>query len=75
MQSGRDPQMLVTEAVRRLTPVRLEELTESLPQLTWNQVFQAVDALSRSGVILLRRRGFEYEVSSVQDEAFQRKSA
>jgi hypothetical protein len=43
----------------------LDEFIEHIPELTWNQVFQSVDALCRRGVISLRRRGFNYEVSTL----------
>jgi predicted transcriptional regulator len=45
------------------TPFTLDEVTERL-ELSWNQVFLAVDSLSRRGGIILKRRGYEYEVSS-----------
>jgi predicted ArsR family transcriptional regulator len=45
------------------TPFTLDEVTERL-ELSWNQVFQAVDSLSRRGDIILKRRGYEYEVSA-----------
>ena len=32
------------------------------PQLTWNQIFLTVDRMSRQGHVMLRRRGYEYEV-------------
>ena len=40
----------------------IEQLVEELPELTWNQVFHILDELSRRDAILLRRRGFDYEV-------------
>ena len=40
----------------------IEQLVEELPELTWNQVFHILDELSRRDAILLRRRGFYYEV-------------
>jgi len=46
------------------TPLTLEEVTERLPQLSWNQVFLAIDVLSRRGGITLKKRGYEYEVSA-----------
>ncbi len=52
--------MMILERERRL---RLDQVVARLPQLSWNQVFQAVDSLSRRGAILLKRRGFEYELS------------
>jgi hypothetical protein len=45
-------------------PLTLKEITEQLPQLSWNQVFLAIDALSRRGGIILKRQGFEYEISA-----------
>ena len=45
------------------TPFTLDEVTERL-ELSWNQVFLAVDSLSRRGDIILKRRGYEYEVSA-----------
>jgi predicted Zn-ribbon and HTH transcriptional regulator len=45
------------------TPLTLAEVTERL-ELSWNQVFLAVDSLSRRGGIILKRRGYEYEVSA-----------
>ncbi len=45
------------------TPVSLDQLVRQVPQLTWNQVFQAVDGLSRTGSIQLRRKHFRYELS------------
>jgi hypothetical protein len=46
------------------TPLTLDEVTTRLPQLSWNQVFLAIDSLSRREGIILRRRGYEYEVSA-----------
>ena len=45
------------------TPFTLDEVTERL-ELSWNQVFLAVDSLSRRGDLILKRRGYEYEVSA-----------
>ena len=45
------------------TPFTLDEVTERL-ELSWNQVFLAVDSISRRGDIILKRRGYEYEVSA-----------
>lgn len=40
--------------------VTMDEAVASLPELSWSELFHAVDTLSRSGAIILRRRGFEY---------------
>jgi hypothetical protein len=41
----------------------LELITEQVPDLNWNDVFHAVDTLSRRGVLILQRKGFAYYVS------------
>lgn len=55
---------LVLDVVRLEKTMKLGQLVESLPQLTWNQIFQCVDRLSRRGDIILLRRGFDYEIAS-----------
>jgi hypothetical protein len=35
----------------------IEDITQQCAKLTWNQVFLAVDRLSRRGEIILRHRG------------------
>jgi hypothetical protein len=48
----------------RIRPcLKLEQVVALLPQLSWNQVFQCVDSLSRRGDIILLRRGFDYEIA------------
>ena len=42
----------------------IEQLVEQLPELTWNQLFHILDDLSRRDAIVLRRRGFEYDVKT-----------
>ena len=42
----------------------MEKLLSCLPESTWNQVFTSVDELSRQGTICLRRRGFDYQLST-----------
>jgi hypothetical protein len=56
------PERLVLDLLRSQSePLTFEHIIGRLPELTWNQVFLAVDALSRSGKIVLSRRGFEYQ--------------
>ncbi|MBA2251197.1 MAG: hypothetical protein H0W13_00625 [Nitrospirales bacterium] len=54
---------LVLEALQGKTPLSLEHIAERIPDLSWNEVFQAVDSLSRRGDLVLQRRGFAYYVS------------
>ncbi len=42
------------------TAYSLEELVGCLPELSWSELFQAVDHLSRRGAIQMHRRGFDY---------------
>jgi len=43
-------------------PLTFEEIIEQVPELSWNQVFLTVQALCRSGQIVLRQRGYTHEV-------------
>lgn len=47
----------IIDMVRRAPACNLEEITLECTNLTWNQVFFAVDRLSRSGEIVLMPRG------------------
>ena len=47
----------VIDIVRRADASDLEEITRQCANLTWNQVFLAVDRLSRRGEILLMPKG------------------
>lgn len=48
----------------------LEDLVRSLPNFAWNDVFLAVDRLSRAGKLVLRHpTRFEYLVSATPGEA------
>ena len=61
----KETEALVLQHLQTARPVILDQLVEDTPELSWNQIFQTVDALSRRGIISLRRRGFEYELSPV----------
>jgi hypothetical protein len=47
----------VLDIVRRTYSCDLEEVSRHCTDLTWNQVFLAVDRLSRNGKIMLMPRG------------------
>jgi hypothetical protein len=47
----------VIDMLHRARACDLEEVTRQCTNLTWNQVFLAVDRLSRSGEIVLMPRG------------------
>jgi len=66
MTSGNDS--CVEEAlIRELDargPCRLDDLVTHLPNYSWNEIFIAVDRMSREGRVALRRMpGSGYEVS------------
>lgn len=54
---------LVLQALQINEAVSLEQITERVPDLSWNDLFHAVDRLSRRGDLVLQRRGFAYYVS------------
>jgi hypothetical protein len=52
------------QELERLGPCTPEELVQRLPAYTWNQVFAALDQLSRDGRLILRHPSrFEYLIS------------
>jgi hypothetical protein len=53
---------MVLEILRHEPSMKLEAVIPLFPQLSWNQIFQCVDSLSRRGEIILLRKGFEYEL-------------
>jgi hypothetical protein len=59
-----DLECAILERLEQEAVVSLDELVETLPQYTWNQIFHAVDNLARIGKIVLRRHRFEYTLFS-----------
>lgn len=62
LHSGRIEQ-LILETLRRHRTMTMENLAIAIPQVSWNCLFHAVDALSRGGAIAVHRCGFDYELS------------
>jgi hypothetical protein len=54
---------LVMTILERERTLRLDQIVARLPELSWAQVFRAVDNLSRRGSVQLKRQGFDYELS------------
>jgi hypothetical protein len=54
---------LLLDVLQGGDPILLEHITERIPELGWNELFQAVDTLSRRGDLILQRRGFAYYLS------------
>ncbi|HLZ34803.1 MAG TPA: hypothetical protein VKP13_12355 [Nitrospira sp.] len=57
----------VIDIVHRAHACDLEDLARRCPKLTWNQVFLAVDHLSRTGKVrLVPAKGHSYTVTLLQ---------
>jgi hypothetical protein len=54
----------VIEMLRRTGPCCLDDLVTYLPNLSWGEVFVAVDRMSRDGRLLIRRLGYSsYQIT------------
>jgi hypothetical protein len=61
--------------VRKTSPCCLEDLVTYLPNLTWGEVFLAVDRMSRDGRLLLRKVGYStYQITLPSQLASPRSS-
>lgn len=56
------PEALILDQLSRVNALTMEEMTFQLPELSWSTLFQTIDALSRSGLVELRQKGFQYEL-------------
>jgi DNA-binding GntR family transcriptional regulator len=57
-----DLEQVVLDKLRPGQRFSVEELLDQLPEVSWSQLFLAIDVLSRRGDIELRRQGFTYTV-------------
>jgi hypothetical protein len=56
---------VIFQELQRSGACTFEELVTALPDYSWNQVFIAVDQLSRDGLLQLKRQGrFDYLIST-----------
>jgi hypothetical protein len=54
----------VIETLQRTGPCCLDDIVTSLPNLSWGEVFVAVDQMSRDGRVLLRQVGYStYQIT------------
>ena len=70
-----ETEALIIRELEQQGPCRLDALAYRFPACTWNQIFMAVDALSREGTISLQPRAHcQYLVSlvSVRTHALRR---
>lgn len=56
------PEQLILEQLRKSGRCTVEEMLERVPELTWGQLFLAMDLLSRRGEVELSREGFTYSL-------------
>jgi hypothetical protein len=63
-----DADEAVLNMLQRYEVLMLEDLVIGRPDLSWAQLFLAVDRLSRKNVIALRRIGPSYQILSTNQE-------
>ena len=50
-------------SLNRYGPQTLDQLTNTLAEFTWAQIFGSVDRLSRAGQVVLKQAGRDYHVA------------
>ncbi|HMU55596.1 MAG TPA: hypothetical protein PKA61_11340 [Nitrospira sp.] len=63
------PEDLVLDRLQDDRRFTIEEILVQVPELSWVQLFMAMDILSRRGDVELRRRGFTYTLKRVRAAA------
>ena len=54
----------IIETLRRCGPCCLDDVVTYLPNLSWGEIFLAVDRMSRDGRVLLRQLGYStYQIA------------
>lgn len=74
MMGTQDIDQAIIEELTALGACQVDEMVERLTGFTWNQVFAAVDRLSRDGVLTLQhpaRFGYEISISSGRKKALE----
>jgi hypothetical protein len=67
MMRTQDIDRAIIEELTALGACQVEDMVERLTEFTWNQVFSAIDRLSRDGTLMLQhpaRFGYEISISS-----------
>ena len=54
----------IMDLLRSSGKLTVEEIAEQIPDLSWSQLFLAMDVLSRTGDIILWREGFTYTLEA-----------
>ena len=64
MRRTQDVDQAIMQELTALGTCQVEDMVERLTGFTWNQVFAAIDRLTRDGTLALQRPArFDYEVS------------
>ena len=69
------PEQLILNRVREDRRFTFEEILDLVPELSWAQMFSAMDILSRRGEVELRRQKFTYTVRRVKSSMNERGGA
>ncbi|HSB45003.1 MAG TPA: hypothetical protein VLD60_08330 [Nitrospira sp.] len=54
----------IMDLLRASGKLTVEEIVQQMPDLSWSQLFLAMDVLSRTGEIILWREGFTYTLEA-----------
>lgn len=66
MARAQDIDQAIIQELKAFGVCQVDDVVERLTGFTWNQVFAAIDRLSRSGRLALQRPGrFGYEISII----------
>jgi len=65
------PEDVVLDLLQDDRPFTVEELLLQVPELSWAQLFLAMDILSRRGDVELRRQGFTYTLKRVRERVVE----
>ncbi|SLM49653.1 protein of unknown function [Nitrospira japonica] len=65
------PEDLILDRLQDGRRFTIEEMLVQVPELSWAQLFLAMDILSRRGDVELRRRGFTYTLKRVRAAAME----
>jgi hypothetical protein len=58
------PESMIMDLLRSSGKLTVEEIVARIPDLWWSQIFLAMDELSRTGDVILRREGFTYTLET-----------
>jgi len=71
MQAQQSTDLRVLEVIVRSPGTALDDIVLECPDLTWNQVFIAIDRLSREGALKLTPKGGGLYTVHLSNEALQ----